>query len=138
MDRLVIESILADVDEIYVSNDSINPNLNPSIVLGFKAGNADQVIHAFEALKTVAQNSAVELIICRTLVSGIYDLEIKTDALDEPVRILNKVISNETLKQIEDLLHQGKKVVLGTNVSEEENWIMVSDAVLKECAVKET
>jgi hypothetical protein len=137
MDRLVIESILADVDEIYVSNDSINLDLNPSIVLGFKAGNADQVIHAFEALKTVAQNSAVELIICRTLVSGIYDLEIKTDALDEPVRILNKVISNETLKQIEDLLHQGKKVVLGTNVSEEENWIMVSDAVLKECAVKE-
>jgi len=137
MDRLVIESILADVDEIYFSNDSQNPELNPSIVLGFKAGNADQVINAFGALKSVAQNSNVELIICRTLVSGIYDLEIKTDALDEPVRILNKVISNEMLTQIEDQLHQSKKIVLGTNVSEEENWITVSEAVVKECAIKE-
>jgi hypothetical protein len=137
MDRLVIESILADVDEIYLSNDSDKPELNPSIILGFKAGNADQIINAFEALKSVTQDKNVELIICRTLVSGIYDLEIKTDALDEPVRILNKVISAELLTQIEDQLQQSKKIVLGTNVSEEENWIVVNEAQVKECAIKE-
>ena len=138
MDRLVIESILADVDEIYLSNDSQKPELNPSIVLGFKAGNADQVINAFDALKKVTHNSKVELVICRTLVSGIYDLEIKTDALDEPVRILNKAIPHELLQQIEDQLHQSKKIVLGTNVSAEENWITITEAQVKECAVKES
>jgi hypothetical protein len=136
MDRLVIESILADVDEIYLSNDSEKAELNPSIILGFKAGNADQIISAFEALKSVTHEKNVELIICRTLVSGIYDLEIKTDALDEPVRILNKVISAELLAQIEDQLQQSKRIVLGTNVSEEENWIVVNEAQVKECAVK--
>jgi hypothetical protein len=138
MDRLVIESILAGVDEIYLSNDSQKPELNPSIVLGFKAGNVDQVINAFDALKKVTHNSKVELVICRTLVSGIYDLEIKTDALDEPVRILNKAISHELLQQIEDQLHQSKKIVLGTNVSAEENWIEITEAQVKECAVKES
>jgi hypothetical protein len=136
MDRLVIESILADVDEIYLSNDSQNPELNPSIVLGFKATNVDQVISAFTALKEVTHNKKVELVICKTLVSGIYDLEIKTDALDEPVRILNKAISHELLGQIEDQLQKSKQIVLGSNVSEEENWILVSDAAVKECSVK--
>jgi hypothetical protein len=136
MDRLVIESILADVDEIYLSNDSANPELNPSIVLGFKATNVDQVISAFTALKEVTHNKNVELVICKTLVSGIYDLEIKTDALDEPVRILNKAISHELLGQIEDQLQKNKQIVLGSNVSEEENWILVSDAAVKECSVK--
>jgi hypothetical protein len=89
MDRLVIESILAGVDEIYLSNDSDKAELNPSIILGFKATEVDQVINAFSALKAVTDNKTVELVICRTLVSGIYDLEIKTDALDEPVRIAN-------------------------------------------------
>lgn len=138
MDRLVIESILADVDEIYLSNDSQKPALNPSIVLGFKAGNADQVINAFDALKSVTRNSKVELVICRTLVSGIYDLEIKTDALDEPVRILNKAISHELLEKIEDQLHQSKKILLGTNVSADESWIEITEAQVKECAVKES
>lgn len=136
MDRLVIESILAGVDEIYLSNDSQKQGINPAIVLGFKATNADQIIHAFSALKEVTHNKTVELVICRTLVSGIYDLEIKTDALDEPVRILNKAISHELLGQIEDQLMKSKKIKLGTNVSEEENWIEVSEAAIKECAVK--
>lgn len=136
MDRLVIESILADVDEIYLSNDSENPELKPSIVLGFKAANVDQVINAFTALKNVTHNKNVELVICKTLVSGIYDLELKTEALDEPVRILNKAISHELLEQIEEQLKKSKQIVLGTNVSEEENWILVNDAEVKECAVK--
>jgi len=136
MDRLVIESILADVDEIYLSNNSGNTELNPSIILGFKATNVDQVINAFTALKNVTHNKNVELVICKTLVSGIYDLEIKTDALDEPVRILNKAISHELLVQIEEQLQKSKTIILGTNVSEEENWILVSEAAVKECAVK--
>jgi len=137
MDRLVIESILADVDEIYLSNDSDNSELNPSIILGFKAANVDQVINAFTALKNVTHDKNVELVICKTLVSGIYDLEIKTDALDEPVRILNKAISQELLVQIENQLEKSKQIILGTNVSEEENWIRVSEAAVKECTVKE-
>ena len=68
--------------------------------------------------------------------SGIYDLEIKTDALDEPVRILNKAISQELLVQIEEQLDKSNKIILGTNVSAEENWILVSEAAVKECAVK--
>lgn len=136
MDRLVIESILADVDEIYLSNDNEKAELNPSIVLGFKAANVDQVMSAFHALKDVTRNSNVELVICRTLVSGIYDLEIKTDALDEPVRILNKAIPAELLTEIEDQLNNSSSVILGTNVSEEDNWIAVSKAEVKECAVK--
>ncbi len=75
--------------------------------------------------------------ICRTLVSGIYDLELKCDALDEPVRILNKAIPHELLQQIEDQLHRSKKIVLGTNVTEEETWITVTEAHVKECTVRE-
>lgn len=135
MDRLVIESILADVDEISLSNDNDKPELNPSIVLGFKANNVDQVIHAFHALKTLTHNKKVELVICKTFTSGIYDLEIKTEALDEPVRILNKVISHELLAQIEEQLRKSNHMVLGSNVSEEENWIILSDTQVKECVV---
>lgn len=137
MDRLVIESILSDVDQIYLSNDNINADLNPSIVLGFKAGNTDQVINAFKALKEITHEGKVEFIICRTLVSGIYDLEIKTNALDEPIRILNKAISHELLLQIEDCLSKNKSIVIGTNVSEDDNWILATDAQVKECTVKE-
>lgn len=138
MDRLVIESILADVDQVYLSNDSDQTELNPSIVLGFKAHHADQVISAFEALKKVTHNKEVEFVICKTLVSGIYDLEIKTDALDEPVRILNKAIPAEILQDIETQLQKSKKIILGTNVSEAQNWIMVTGAHVNECSVKES
>lgn len=137
MDRLVIESILADVDEIYLSNDNPNTAINPTLVLSFKAANSDQVINAFTALKNITHQKDVELVICKTLVSGIYDLELKTDALDEPIRIVNKAISATLLSQIEEQLQESKKIVLATNVSEEENWIVVTDAQIKECAVKE-
>jgi hypothetical protein len=136
MDRLVIESILAGVDEIYLSNDSDKAELNPSIILGFKATEVDQVINAFSALKAVTDNKTVELVICRTLVSGIYDLEIKTNALDEPVRIANKAIPTALLEEIEAQLEKSETIVLGTNVSEEENWIVVQHAAVKECSVK--
>jgi hypothetical protein len=138
MDRLVIESILADVDEIYLSNDNLTGGMNPTLVLGFKATNADQVINAFTALKNITHEKNVELVICKTLVSGIYDLELKTDALDEPIRIVNKAIAPELLAKIEEQLQESKKIVLATNVSEEDNWIVVTDAQVKECTVKES
>ena len=136
MDRLVMESTFADVDELYISNDSGVSETASSIFLGFKDINSEQAKHAFKALKNVTQNHNVELVICRTLISGIYDLEIKTDALDEPLRITNKMIDHETLSQIENLLNSDKKIVLATNLSEEKDWIQISSATVKECAVK--
>ena len=120
MDRLVIESILANVDEIYLSNDNLSGGTNPTLVFGFRAGNSDQVINAFTALKNITHQKNVDLVICRTLVSGIYDLELKTDALDEPIRIVNKAISPELLANIEEQFQKSEKIVLATNVSEEE------------------
>jgi bisphosphoglycerate-independent phosphoglycerate mutase (AlkP superfamily) len=136
MDRLVIESILAEAEKIYLSDDSENAESDSSLMLGFRADHAEQVAHAFTALKNVTRNKVVELVICKTLVSGIYDLEIKTDALDEPVRILNKAIANDLLEQIEKQLQQNSEIVLGTNVAEQESWITLTDAQVKECTVK--
>jgi len=135
MDRLVIESILAEAEKIYLSDDSENTG-NSSLMLGFKEDHAEQVAQAFTALKNVTHNKVVELIICKTLVSGIYDLEIKTDALDEPVRILNKAIANDLLERIENQLQKNKEIVLGSNVAEGESWITLTDAQVKECPVK--
>ncbi|WP_442590615.1 hypothetical protein ACSBL2_05235 [Pedobacter sp. AW31-3R] len=137
MDRLVIESILADLDEIVLSSDQARPEFNPSIILTFKAVHADQVKHAFTALNELTSDKKVEFMICRTLVSGIYDLEIKTDALDEPIRIVNKAISPELLLQIEDLLEKNNPIRIGTNVTGEGDWIIASNAQVKECSVKE-
>jgi len=136
MDRLVIESILAEAEKIYLSDAGEDSESGPSLMLGFKADHAEQVGHAFTALKNLTINKLVELVICKTLVSGIYDLEIKTDALDEPVRILNKAIPNDLLEQIENQLQKNKEIVLGTNVAEQESWITLSDAQVKECTVK--
>jgi hypothetical protein len=136
MDRLVIESILAEAEKIYLSDADENGESGPSLMLGFKGDHAEQVAHAFTALKNVTHNKLVELVICKTLVSGIYDLEIKTDALDEPVRILNKAIPNDLLEQIEKQLQQTQEIVLGTNVAEQESWITLTDAQVKECTVK--
>lgn len=136
MDRLIIESTLADVSEIFLSksNDVIRPN--PSVVLGFKAINMDQIIHAFAVLKKIADQHEIDLLICKTMTSGIYDLEIKTEGLDEPIRISNKAISNEMLGAIEDQISKNQDIVLATNVSEEESWIPVHATHIKDCEVK--
>lgn len=133
MDRLIIETILADVDEILLSGDHSNTEANPCILLGYKATNIDQIIHAFAALKKVVANHKVSFIICQTLVHGMYDLEIVSDALDEPVRIVNKVIEQETLQKIESLLERSPEIKLAINVSQEENWIHVDKAEVKVC-----
>ncbi|HKG08869.1 MAG TPA: hypothetical protein VKB19_20530 [Pedobacter sp.] len=135
MDRLIIESTLSDVNEIFLSEKS-DARPNRAIILGFKASNTDQVINAFSALKEIAQKSSIELIVCKTSQTGIYDLQIKTEALDEPIRIENKVISHETLGGIEDHVGMNDRIILGTNVSEEENWIIVHTARIKDCELK--
>lgn len=136
MDRLIIESILEDVNEIQLLTTSQNPELNPSVILVFRDNNVDQVIAAFEALKQVTAGREIELIICSTLVSGVYDLEIKTDALDEPVRIVNKAIDQELLAAITSQFQQHRHIGLGTNVSPEAHWLKVTTAQVKECTVK--
>jgi len=137
MDRLVIESILSEAEKIYVSNDTESAELGTILMLGFKADHAEQVVNAFTALKNITHGKVVELVICKTLTSGIYDLELKTDALDEPVRILNKAIPDDLLLRLEKQLQKDQQILLGTNVSEQESWISLTDAQVKECAVKE-
>lgn len=133
MDRLIIETILADVDDILVSGDHSNTDEHPCILLGYKASNIDQIIHAFTALKKLLVNHKVSLVICKTMVSGMYDLEIVSDALDEPVRINNKVIEHDVVEKIEKLLSDNSGIKLALNVSQEENWIHVDEASVRFC-----
>jgi len=133
MDRLIIESILADVNSISLAEDEASGAGGPLLVLDFKSLQNDQVAHAFAALKELAKDNNVSVVICKTLVAGMYDLEIITAALDEPIRICNKVIGNELLEQLEVYLEKGVKPVLTTNVSEEENWIPLFDLQIKDC-----
>ena len=109
MDRLVIESILADANEVALVDTQSSL---PCICLGFDNANMEQVKHAFEELNRLTLNKAVSLIICETLVTGIYDLEIVTDALDEPVRICNKVVEQQTLKGIREIMDKHPELIL--------------------------
>jgi hypothetical protein len=133
MDRLIIETVLADVDEILVSGDYSNTNENPCILLTYKASNIDQIIFAFAALKKLLANHKVRLVICKTMITGMYDLEIVSDALDEPVQINNKVIEHTVVHQIESLLGESSEIKLAINVSQEENWIHVDEASIRVC-----
>jgi len=78
-------------------------------------------------------DNGANLVICNTRLAGIYDLEIKTDGLDEPIRIMNKAIDNETLGAIEDRINNNQPIVLTTNVSEEDNIIAISQVHIKNC-----
>ncbi|RZK76841.1 MAG: hypothetical protein EOO92_13965 [Pedobacter sp.] len=133
MDRLIIESALSDVSEIFLVTDDEGNDNSFAIVLGFKASNTDQILNAFSGLKAVSVGDDIQLVICKTQVTGIYDLEIKTARLDEPIRIMNKAITSETLGAIEDRVNKNVHIVLTTNVSEEDNWIRVSATHIKDC-----
>jgi len=87
-------------------------------------------------LKELVKDEEVKFVICKTLQSGIYDLEIKTPALDEPIRIMNKVISNEELGEIEDQISSNAELILAINVSEQRNWIRISNAEIKDCNIQ--
>ena len=133
MDRLIIESALSDVSEISLLTDEDGKENSFAVVMGFKASNTDQILHAFTGLKNVASHNDIQLVICKTQNTGIYDIEIKTEGLDEPIRIMNKAIANETLGAIEDRINKDEHIVLTTNVSEEGNWIRVTAAHVKDC-----
>jgi hypothetical protein len=133
MDRLIIETVLENVDEILVSGDYSNTNEHPCLLLSYKASNIDQIIHAFSELKKLVANHKVTLVICKTMVSGMYDLEIVCDAMDEPVRINNKVIEHQVIQQIEELLNHSPEIKLAINVSQEENWIHIDEASIRVC-----
>ena len=133
MDRLVIESALSDVNEIFLTDLKEGASEHFGIVLGFKASNTDQILNAFTGLKDIVCDNGANLVICNTPLAGIYDLEIKTDGLDEPIRIMNKAIDNETLGAIEDRINNNQPIVLTTNVSEEDNIIAISQVHIKNC-----
>jgi hypothetical protein len=133
MDRLVIESALSDVNEILLSGSEGQNTGYFSIVLVFKPANTVQALHAFIGLKDIVCDNEVSLVICKSLLAGIYDLEIKTEGLDEPIRIMNKAIDNETLGAIEDKVNNRQKMVLSTNASEDENVIVITEVLIKAC-----
>lgn len=131
MDRLIIEATLEDVNEITLSGDSAS-----RLVLTFGAVNSEHIARALTELKKVSDRHTLELVICSTMVSGIYDLEIKTESLDEPVRIMNKAIEASILSKLEDHLAQGKVIALAVQGSEENTWIPIDQTNIKECERK--
>lgn len=133
MDRLIIETVLSDVDEILISGDYSNTQEHPCLLLSYKAANIDQIIHAFAALKKLLSNHEVSLLVCETMVSGMYDLEIVSDAMDEPVRISNKVIEHEDIRKLRGLLSNSPELKIATNVSQEENWIHANKVEIRVC-----
>jgi hypothetical protein len=133
MDRLVIESALSDVNEIFLSGYEGQNTGYFRIVLVFKPANTVQALHAFIGLKDIVCDNEVSLVICKSRLAGIYDLEIKTEGLDEPIRIMNKAIDNETLGAIEDKVNNRERMVLSTNASEDENVIAISEVLIKAC-----
>ncbi|MFP5079625.1 hypothetical protein [Pedobacter sp. JCM 36344] len=133
MDRLIIESALSDVNEIFLSGLEENASGAFAIVFGFKATHTEQVLNAFSGLKDIVCDKDASLVIFKTRMLGIYDLEIKTEGLDEPIRIMNKAIANETIGSIEDRIHNDQGIVLTTNVSKEDNSILISEVEIKAC-----
>lgn len=128
MDRLVIETILADADSVALVDTQSS---KPCICLGFDSGSMDQVKHAFEAMKALTENDSVSLVICETLVTGIYDIEIVTAALDEPIRICNKVVEQQTLKDIREIMDKHPEVVLAVSGAEEDVQLKIDSATFK-------
>lgn len=131
MDRLVIESILAEADHIQFDGAQPQADSSCALILGFKAAHTDQVILAFQELKKISEE--ISLLVCHTQVQGIYDLEIQTAALDEPVRILNKSIPAEALAELKEYLNHSNTLVLGSNVSQKDAWITLRNVEIKVC-----
>lgn len=135
MDRLVLETTLSEVNEIILSEAHEGAN-KPAVILDFKATHTDHIVHAFSALKGIANEHEIGFVICKTMVTGMYDLEIKTHGLDEPIRIMNRPISTERIHAIQDLIDKNEHIYLGTNVSGTESWIPVHTTTIKDCELK--
>jgi len=132
MDRLVIESTLSDVSGISLSKNDQDTKSVICLILNFNAAKGEQVIHAFSALKQLHDHYPMNMLVCKTMVAGLYDLEIKTAGLDEPIRIMNKPISNETLDELVDQISNNAEFTLGTNVAELQNWIKITKLSIKD------
>jgi len=91
----------------------------------------EQVKHAFVALRKVTAQKDVSLVICETLVNGIYDIEIVTEALDEPVRICNKVVEQQTLKGIREIMDQHPELILAVSGAEADTELRINTATYK-------
>jgi hypothetical protein len=128
MDRLVIETILADVNEVALVDTQSSI---PCICLSFDETHLEQVKHAFEALRKLTAQQEVSLVICETLVNGIYDIEIVTEALDEPIRICNKVVEQQTLKGIREIMDQHPKLTLAVSGAEADTALQINTATYK-------
>lgn len=128
MDRLVIETILADTTEVALVDTQSSI---PCICLKFDDANMEQVKHAFVALRKVTAHKDVSLVICETLVNGIYDIEIVTEALDEPVRICNKVVEQQTLKGIREIMDQHPELILAVSGAEADTELRINTATYK-------
>ena len=131
MDRLIIEATLEDVNEITLSENTNGMDSNQ--VLLFKAMNTDQIAHAFAELKKAIAQHPLDLFICKTMVHGIYDLELKTDGLDEPVRIMNKVISPDVLKHLEEQSATQPSLLIATDPVEQKSWLPIRSILIKDC-----
>jgi len=133
MDRLVIETILSDLDGISMSEDQSFSGSGSALLLSFKTGNSSQIVAAFDALKKTIGEHEVSFVICKTMVSGMYDLEIASDALDEPIRLSNKVVKDEILAKLEEDLEADNSVCLAINVGDEDHWIELNQVSIRQC-----
>ncbi|TDO24765.1 hypothetical protein [Pedobacter duraquae] len=133
MDRLVIETTLSDLDGISMSEDQLFSESGSALLLSFKASNSSQIVAAFDALKKTIGQHEVSFVICKTMVAGMFDLEIASDALDEPIRLSNKVIKDELLAKLEEDLEANKAVCLAINVSDQLHWIDLNQVSIREC-----
>ncbi|WP_316747296.1 hypothetical protein [Pedobacter gandavensis] len=132
MDRLIMESVLADVNGFNLTKDN-RAGYTSALLMGFNEDRLTQVGHVFSELKGMVQEEGIELLICKTMVHGIYDLEICTTVLDEPVRISNKAISQEMIGEIEKHVGAEAKVLLGVDGLGVEDWLEIGSLTIKKC-----
>lgn len=132
MDRLIMESVLSDVSSFNLTKDG-RDGFTGVLVMGFTEDRIAQVNHAFSELKKMVQEAGVALLICRTMVDGIYDLEICTDVLDEPLRINNKAIPNDMILEMERHVGNNPKIMLGADGLSAENWLAIGKLNIKNC-----
>lgn len=134
MDRLIMESVLSDVSSFNLSKDSRDGFVG-SLVMGFSEDRIAKVNHVFSELKNMVEAEDIQLLICKTMVDGIYDLEICTSALDEPVRISNKAIPKEMINVIESHTGDDPKLLLGADGLSVGNWLGLAKIEVKTCEV---
>lgn len=133
MDRLIFENILSDVHEISLSEEASVDGYDAVVLMNYKAESDTQLNYAFNELRKVIGEHQVELLFCKTMQNGIFDLEINTSALDEPIRIGNQAVDKETLGQLEQHISQHHQFLLVAMASETENRLPLHKVEIKAC-----